>query len=123
MDISKLIAFHKSHGRLATVTAVRPAARFSGIELDGDSVRSFAEKDQTSEGWINGGFFVLEPKVLDHIEGDDTLWERGPLEQLAGAGQLKAFRHEGFWSPMDTMRDVNQLEAHWATGHAPWKTW
>ncbi len=123
VDISKLVAFHKAHGKLATVTAVRPAARFGGIDLDGDVVKKFAEKDQTSEGWINGGFFVLESKVLDYIDGDDTLWERGPLEQLAAAGQLRAFRHEGFWSPMDTMRDVNQLEAHWASGHAPWKTW
>jgi glucose-1-phosphate cytidylyltransferase len=123
VDIGKLIAFHKSHGKLATVTAVRPAARFGGIELKGDAVISFAEKEQTSEGWINGGFFVLEPRVLDYIAADDTIWERDPLERIAAEGQLRAFRHEGFWWPMDTMRDVNTLEAHWASGHAPWKTW
>lgn len=123
VDITKLIAFHRKHGKLATVTAVRPGARFGSIDLDGDTVRRFAEKNQTSEGWINGGFFVLEPAVLDRIEGDDTLWEKGPLEQLAESGELRAFRHDGFWSPMDTMRDVQTLEAHWATGRAPWKTW
>lgn len=123
VDISKLIAFHKSHGKLATVTAVRPAARFGGIELEGDAVRAFAEKDQTSEGWINGGFFVLDPKVLEYVEADDTIWERSPLERLAAADQLRAFRHEGFWWPMDTLRDVKLLETHWASGKAPWKTW
>jgi glucose-1-phosphate cytidylyltransferase len=123
IDITKLVAFHKSHGKLATVSAVRPTARFGGIELDGDKVTSFAEKDQTSEGWINGGFFVLEPKVLDYIADDDTIWERAPLERLAAEGQLRAFRHEGFWSPMDTLRDVKFLETHWASGKAPWKTW
>lgn len=123
VDISMLIAFHKSHGKLATVTAVRPAARFGGIELEGDAVRAFAEKDQTSEGWINGGFFVLDPKVLDYVEADDTIWERSPLERLAAADQLRAFRHEGFWWPMDTLRDVKLLETHWASGKAPWKTW
>ena len=123
VDITRLVAFHRAHGRLATVTAVRPAARFGGIELEGDAVRAFAEKDQTSEGWINGGFFVLEPQVLDYIDGDDTIWERGPLERLAAEDQLRAFRHEEFWWPMDTLRDVKLLEAHWATGAAPWKTW
>lgn len=123
VDITRLLAFHRAHGKLATVTAVRPAARFGGIELEGDTVRAFAEKDQTSEGWINGGFFVLEPKVFDYIDGDDTIWERGPLERLAAEGQLQAFRHEGFWWPMDTLRDVKLLETHWASGKAPWKTW
>lgn len=123
VDITKLLAFHKAHGKLATVTAVRPNARFGAIDLDGDAVRAFAEKDQTSEGWINGGFFVLSPKVLDYIDGEDTLWERDPLERLAAAGELQAFRHQGFWSPMDTLRDVNQLQAHWDSGNAPWKTW
>lgn len=123
VDISKLIAFHRSHGKLATVTAVRPAARFGGIDLDGDLVKSFAEKDQTSEGWINGGFFVLEPKVLQYIDDDETIWERGPLERLAAEGQLRAYRHEGFWWPMDTLRDMNYLDAHWKSGNAPWKTW
>lgn len=123
VDITKLIKFHKSHGKLATVTAVRPAARFGGLELKGDKVSSFAEKEQTSEGWINGGFFVLEPQVFDYIDGDDTIWERDPLERLAASDQLRAFRHEGFWWPMDTLRDVKLLEAHWESGKAPWKTW
>ena len=123
VDITKLVAFHKSHGKLATVTAVRPAARFGGIELRGDTVTSFAEKNQTSEGWINGGFFVLEPQVLDYIAADDTIWERAPLERLAAEGQLRAFRHEGFWWPMDTVRDKNLLEAQWESGKAPWRTW
>ena len=123
VDITKLLAFHRAHGRLATVTAVRPAARFGGLHLDGDAVHSFAEKEQASEGWINGGFFVLEPGVLDLIEGDDTIWERAPMERLAASDQLRAFRHEGFWWPMDTLRDMKLLETHWATGKAPWKTW
>ena len=123
VDISKVIAFHKSHGKLATVTAVRPAARFGGIELVGDAVTSFAEKDQTSEGWINGGFFVLDRKVLDYIDDDDTLWERDPLERLVADEQLRAYRHDGFWWPMDTLRDMKLLEAYWASGKAPWKTW
>ena len=123
VDITKLVAFHKSHGKLATVTAVRPAARFGGIKLTDDTVTSFAEKNQTSEGWINGGFFVLEPQVLDYIAADDTIWERAPLERLASEGNLRAFRHEGFWWPMDTIRDKTLLEAQWATGKAPWRTW
>jgi glucose-1-phosphate cytidylyltransferase len=123
VDIIKLIAFHKSHGKLATVTAVRPAARFGGLELDGDKVRAFAEKAQTSEGWINGGFFVLEPKIFDYIENDDTVWEYKPLERLAAEDQFRAYKHEGFWHPMDTLRDVKFLESQWATGKAPWKTW
>ena len=123
VDIRKLVAYHKSHGKLATVTAVRPVARFGGIELRDDTVISFAEKNQTSEGWINGGFFVLEPQVLDYIAADDTIWERAPLERLAAEGQLRAFRHEGFWWPMDTIRDKNLLEAYWQSGKAPWRTW
>jgi glucose-1-phosphate cytidylyltransferase len=123
VDLRKLAAFHKAHGKLATVTAVRPPARFGGLELDGDSVRAFAEKNQTSEGWINGGFFILDPKVLDYIAGDDTLWEREPLERLASEGQLRAYRHEGFWQPMDTLRDVRLLESLWAGGKPPWKSW
>lgn len=123
VDLAKVIAFHRAHGRLVTVTAVRPAARFGGLELDGDRVTSFAEKAQTSEGWINGGFFVIEPKAIDYIAGDDTIWEYGPLEALAADDQLRAYRHEGFWSPMDTMRDVKTLESLWASGSAPWKTW
>lgn len=123
VDISKVIAFHRAHGRLATVTAVRPTARFGGLELDGDRVTAFAEKAQTSEGWINGGFFILEPKVLEYIEGDDTVWEFKPLERLAQEDQFRAYRHEGFWSPMDTLRDMKLLESLWASGNAPWKTW
>jgi len=123
VDIGALIAFHKAHGKLATVTAVRPPARFGALELDGDEVRAFAEKNQTSEGWINGGFFVLQPQVLDFIAGDDTLWEKEPLERLAAEGQLYAFRHEGFWQPMDTLRDLRHLESLWAGGSPPWKTW
>jgi glucose-1-phosphate cytidylyltransferase len=123
VDIAKLIAFHQAHGKLATVTAVRPPARFGGLELEGDEVRAFAEKNQTSEGWINGGFFVLDTKVLEYIAGDDTLWEHEPLERLAKEGQLRAFRHEGFWQPMDTLRDLRLLESLWAGGSAPWKRW
>ena len=123
VDIRKLIQFHKAHGKLATVTAVRPPARFGALELKGDEVRAFAEKNHTSEGWINGGFFVLEPKVLDYIDGDATLWEKEPLERLAAGGQLRAFRHEGFWQPMDTLRDLRHLESLWAGGSPPWKTW
>ena len=123
VDLQKLVAFHKAHGKLATVTAVRPPARFGGLELEGDTVRAFAEKNQTSEGWINGGFFVLEPKVLDYIAADETLWEREPLEQLASEGQLRAFKHEGFWQPMDTLRDLRLLESLWAGGKPPWKNW
>jgi glucose-1-phosphate cytidylyltransferase len=123
LDIGKLIAFHKAHGKLATVTAVRPPARFGGLELHGAEVRAFAEKNQTSEGWINGGFFVLEPKVLDYIASDDTLWEKEPLEQLARDGELRAYCHEGFWQPMDTLRDLRHLEALWDSGAPPWKNW
>ncbi|HEY2848238.1 MAG TPA: glucose-1-phosphate cytidylyltransferase [Gemmatimonadaceae bacterium] len=123
VDIGKLIKFHKAHGKLATVTAVRPPARFGGLELEGDRVRAFAEKNQATEGWINGGFFVLEPKVLDYIDGDATLWEKEPLERLAAEGQLRAHRHDGFWQPMDTLRDLRQLESLWAGGSPPWKTW
>jgi glucose-1-phosphate cytidylyltransferase len=123
VDIRGLVAFHRAHGRLATVTAVRPPARFGGLVMDGDRVREFSEKPQTGEGWINGGFFVFEPEVLGQIEGDTTILEREPLERLAAAGQLMAFRHEGFWHPMDTLRDRNALEALWQSGEAPWKVW
>ena len=121
VDLTQLIAFHKNHGKLATVTAVRPPARFGGLDLDGDVVRAFTEKSQANEGWINGGFFVLDPKVLDYIADDTTLWEREPLERLASEGQLRAFKHDGFWQPMDTLRDVRLLESLWADGTAPWK--
>lgn len=123
VDLHELLEFHRSHGKLATVTAVRPPARFGRIELDGERVQEFSEKPQLSEGWINGAFFVLEPAVLDYIEGDETQWEREPMENLARAGQLMAYRHEGFWQCMDTLRDKVLLEKLWQSGEAPWKTW
>ncbi len=122
VDIGALVAFHRRHGKLATVTAVHPPARFGAMELDGDSVARFSEKPQTSEGWINGGFFVLEPGVLEYIDGADVPFERAPLEMLASDGQLMAFRHDGFWQPMDTIRDKQLLEDLWQSGHAPWVT-
>jgi len=123
IDIGKLVAFHRSHGKLATVTAVHPPARFGNLLLEGDRVETFTEKPQTNEGWINGGFFVLEPKVLDFIAGEDTSFEKEPLERLAANGQLMAFRHEGFWQPVDTLREKELLESLWLSGNAPWKTW
>jgi glucose-1-phosphate cytidylyltransferase len=123
VDIDRLVEFHRSHGRLATLTAVRPPARFGHISLDGDRVSVFAEKPQLDEVWINGAFFVLEPGVLDYIEGDDTSWEYGPLDDLARDGQLMAFRHDGFWECMDTIRDRRLLEQLWQSGRAPWKLW
>jgi glucose-1-phosphate cytidylyltransferase len=123
VDIGALVNFHQSHGKMATVTAVRPPARFGGLALEEDAVRRFEEKPQIGEGWINGGFFVLQPQVLDFITGDEVLWERGPLETIAEMGQLKAFRHEGFWQAMDTVRDRATLESLWAGGKAPWKVW
>lgn len=121
VDLAALLAFHERHGRLATVTAVRPPARFGGLSLDGDAVREFTEKPQAEGGWINGGFFVFEPKVFDYLTGDDSILEREPLEQLARDGQLMAFKHPGFFQPMDTLRERALLEHLWATGTAPWK--
>jgi len=123
VDLDKLLEFHCSHGRLATVTAVRPPARFGKLELDGDAVVEFSEKPQLGEGWINGAFFVLEPGVFDYIEGDDTQWEKEPLESLARNKQLMAYRHDGFWQCMDTLRDRKLLESLWQKGQAPWKVW
>ena len=123
VDLPRLLAFHRAHGRLATVTAVRPPARFGGLSFEGDLVRCFTEKPQIGEGWINGGFFVLEPGVLDYIDGDQTPWEYAPLERLAAAGELFAYRHEAFWQCMDTLRDLRLLETLWQQGHAPWKVW
>jgi glucose-1-phosphate cytidylyltransferase len=123
IDLKKLLDFHRSHGKLATVTAVRPPARFGRIELDGDRVVEFSEKPQLGEGWINGAFFVLEPGVFDYVEGDDTQWEKEPMENLARDGQLMAYRHEGFWQCMDTIRDKKLLEKLWDEGQAPWKIW
>jgi glucose-1-phosphate cytidylyltransferase len=125
IDLSALVAFHETHGRLATVTAVQPPGRFGALDLpEGeDTVRSFVEKPSGDGAWMNGGFFVLEPDVIDFIAGDDTLFEREPLEKLAAAGQLVAYRHRGFWQPMDTLRDKRTLEAAWDAGDAPWMTW
>ena len=123
LNLHDLLAFHRSHGRLATLTAVRPPARFGHIELDGDKVTVFSEKPQTRAGWINGAFFVLEPGVFDYIDGDDTQWEREPLERLAKEGQLMAYRHASFWQCMDTLRDKVLLEELWQSGNAPWKIW
>ncbi len=123
VDLDALVRFHRRHGRLATVTAVRPPARFGRLELDGDQVVAFQEKPQMSEGWINGAFFVLEPGVFDYIEGDHTQFEKEPLENLARDGQLMAYRHEGFWQCMDTLRDKVRLEKLWESGNAPWKIW
>ena len=123
VDIAASIAFHNAHGRKATMTIVRPPARFGSVELDGERVRAFHEKQPASEGFINGGFFVLSPAVLDAIAGDDTIWEQEPLERLAAAGELAAFQHDGFWQPMDTMRDRLLLEDLWAGAQPPWKVW
>ena len=122
-DFAALVEFHRRHGRLATVTAVHPPARFGALDLDGPLVREFSEKPQGREGWINGGFFVFEPAVLDRIPGDESSLEHDLLRDLAAAGELAAFRHEGFWHPMDTLRDRQQLDALWAAGTAPWKRW
>ena len=123
VDISSAIAQHCKSGLLATVTAVQPPGRFGVLNLDGDRVAGFREKPQDDGSWINGGFFVLSPEVGRYIEGDSTSWEREPMENLARDGQLGAFRHYGFWRPMDTLRDKVQLEAAWAGGKAPWRTW
>jgi glucose-1-phosphate cytidylyltransferase len=123
IDLDALLRFHRAHGRLATLTAVRPPARFGHLELDGDRIVEFTEKPQTSEGWINGAFFVLEPGVFDYVDGDAIQWEREPLERLAADGQLMAYRHESFWQCMDTIRDKKLLEKLWVEGMAPWKTW
>jgi glucose-1-phosphate cytidylyltransferase len=121
IDVSSLVAFHRGHGRLATVTAVHPPARFGALTLDGPAVAEFAEKAQSREGWINGGFFVFEPRVFEYLDEAAPL-ERGPLEQLAAAHELMAFRHEGFWQPMDTLREKHVLEGLWQSGRAPWLT-
>jgi glucose-1-phosphate cytidylyltransferase len=123
LDLRRLLAFHQSHGRLATVTAVRPPARFGGLQLDGDRVVRFEEKPQLGEGWINGGFFVLNAEVAKYIDGDQTVFEREPLEALAQEGELLAYRYDGFWQSMDTLRDKRLLQALWDEGKAPWKTW
>lgn len=123
VDVNKLLAFHRAHGGLATLTAVRPPSRFGGLRFEGDRVTEFLEKPQAGEGWINGGFFVFEAGVFDYLEADDTILERGPLEQLALDGQLHAYRHDGFFQPMDTLREKVILEDLWKSGSAPWKVW
>lgn len=123
IQLDKLLAFHRAHGKLATLTAVRPPARYGHLELDGDRIREFSEKPQTREGWINGAFFVLEPGVFDYIDGDSTQWEKEPLENLAADGQLMAYRHSSYWQCMDTLREKYILENYWNSGEAPWRVW
>jgi glucose-1-phosphate cytidylyltransferase len=123
VDVRASIDLHKREGRLATVTATQPPGRFGALVVDGTRVLGFQEKPVGDGGWINGGFFVLSPKVGDYIEGDSVVWEREPLERLANEGQLSVYHHNGFWQPMDTLRDKRQLEALWDSGNAPWKTW
>ena len=123
IDLSDLVQFHRSHGRLATVTAVRPPARFGGLIFDGDLVAKFTEKPQIGEGWINGGFLVFEPGVFTYLKGDETSLEGDLLEQLATEGQLAAYRHDSFWQCMDHLRDVRLLERLWQSGKPPWKVW
>ena len=123
IDVAATIAFHRKNQKLATVTAVRPPARFGKMVFDGDKVTQFIEKPQTGEGWINGGFFVLNREVIDYIDNDETIWEREPLEKLAKDKQLIAYRHDDFWQPMDTLREKRLLEQMWETGQATWKIW
>lgn len=123
IDLRALIDFHKSHGKLATMTAVRPPARYGHLELEQNEVKEFSEKPQTGEGWINGAFFVLEPGIFDYIKSDETIWEREPLENLSKDRQLMAYKHQSFWQCMDTLREKYILEELWETGAAPWKKW
>lgn len=123
VDIKKLIEHHKKHGKLATLTAVQPEGRFGIMDMNGDKISSFREKNKADSGWINGGFMVLEPKVLDYIEDDATTFEKEPLERLASEGELINYKHYGFWQCMDTLRDKQKLETLWASGKAPWKVW
>jgi glucose-1-phosphate cytidylyltransferase len=123
VDINKLVAFHRSQGKLATVTAVQPPGRYGALSIDAFQVTDFAEKPVGDGAWINGGFFVLEPRVIDYIEGDDSVWERDSLTRLSQDGELCAYQHRGFWQGMDTLRDKNQLEELWQSGKAPWKVW
>jgi glucose-1-phosphate cytidylyltransferase len=123
VDIDSLLAFHRSHGKLATITAVRPPGRFGYLTIDGDNVTGFDEKPEHVDQWINGAFFVLEPGVFDYIDGDETMWEREPMRRLTQAGQVMAYRHHSFWQCMDNPREQEMLEKIWATGKAPWKSW
>lgn len=123
VNISELVAFHQAEGTLATLTAVQPPSRFGALVTEGNRITEFVEKPKETGAWINGGFFVLSPQVLDYIENDETYWERGPLETMAAQGQLSAYRHHGFWRPMDTLRDKTYLEDLWDQGKAPWQVW
>jgi len=123
VNISDLIKFHKSKNTIATVTSVQPPGRFGSMDIHDDKISKFLEKPSGDGSWINGGYFVLEPKVFDYIEGDSTIWEREPLEKLAKENQLSAYKHNGFWLPLDTLRDKNHLEELWNSGKAPWKVW
>jgi glucose-1-phosphate cytidylyltransferase len=123
IDIAELVNFHKAHGKRATITSVSPPGRFGALEFDGDQVTSFREKPAGDGGQINGGFFVADPSVLDLVDGPETVWEAGPLDQLAASGELMAYRHTGFWQPMDTLRDKIHLDDLWNSGNAPWKCW
>lgn len=123
IDIARLIAFHRDHGRKATVTAVHPPGRYGALDVRNKVVRRFVEKPRGENTLINGGFFVLSPSVIDEIEGDATVWECEPVQRLSGAGELMAYEHDGFWQPMDTLREMNQLQDLWVTGKAPWKVW
>lgn len=123
VDLKALLAFHRSHGKLATITAVRPSARYGHLEFAGDRVIRFTEKPQTAEGWINGAFFVLEPGIFDYIDGDDIMWEHEPLMNLARDGELAAYKHPSFWQCMDTLREKHLLQSLWDSGNPPWKLW
>lgn len=123
VDIDELVQFHRAHGRLATMTIVRPPARYGHIELSDSRVKAFTEKPQIGTGWINGAFFVLEPEVFDYIEGDETQWEKEPMERLAAEGELMAYKHTSFWQCMDTLREKYILDNYWESGDAPWKVW
>lgn len=123
VDIRQTIAFHREQGTLATVCAVQPPGRFGALDIEGSRITRFEEKPSGDGVWINGGFFILQPGVLRYVDGDDSVWERGPMEKLARDGQLSAYRHDGFWQPMDTLRDKLKLEEMWQSGKAPWKAW
>lgn len=123
VDVKKLVEFHRKHGKLATLTAVHPVGRFGVLDLDGDRITTFGEKTESKTDWINGGFMILDPKVIDYIAGDGTTFEKEPLERLSSEGQLMAYKHEGFWHCMDTLRDKQKLEEMWNSDRAPWKLW
>jgi glucose-1-phosphate cytidylyltransferase len=123
IDVTKQLKYHRDHGKLATLTAVQPPGRFGSLEIDGKRITDFVEKPHGDGAWINGGYFVLSPKVIDYIDGPTSVWEKEPLQKLAHEGQLMAYQHDDFWQPMDTLRDKNQLEELWSKGKAPWKVW